>query len=184
MVCASSLSHSSDESLTSDVRILSLHSFIPVKENRKLQQALQLIRAKKIKLDSQDAQGNTCLHLLIPYMHEPRAVRFACALIRNGASVHIENKWKRTPFDIAMECKRRLLAEKKIHVADVLHGSSRDIDAMDYQVTALTILFEGMPPVKTNEKLLCAKDLRYFKKPTRDDLSRIRDRFQSAKPCS
>lgn len=140
IICASSLSHHSADECTP-----SLLSYIPVRNNKVLTQALQLISAKKIDLNQQDEHGNTFLHLAIAHIHTRPMVQLASAMIRHGASVDIVNKEGKTPRDLARDRKRALYADKKLHENDILHGSPLQIACFDRQIAALVLLFEGMP---------------------------------------
>lgn len=182
---ASSSSYNTDETITSDVSATSLHSYIPVKQQKKLRQGLELVRSKKIDLNQQDEQGNTCLHLVIPHISDQRTVRLAYAMLRHGALVSIVNKQGKTPRDLAQEHKRALSAEKIMHEGDLLHGDQKHIVALEHQIVALTYLFEGIAPVSPNAKIAAQTQGRfYLTEPTPAIPARKQVRVRSAKPCS
>lgn len=63
----------------------------------------------KPNLDAQNAEGNTAMHIAC----EDDEVSSALLLLDHGASVDIENKEKKTPFDLAKTGLRRSINEKK-----------------------------------------------------------------------
>lgn len=167
---------------TSDESAASLHAYIPVKEQAKLQQALDLVRAKKVKLNEQDEDGNTYLHLAVLHMDDRCTIQLVNALIRHGASVHTLNNAGKSPRDLAMALKCRLFEDKVMHERDPLHGEPRTIEKLNSQITALQMLFEVIPKERPNSKTI--KYPFYLKKSTPAVPLRPRGLARSAGPCS
>lgn len=70
---------------------------------------LLLNRSPKPLLDVQNAEGNTAMHIAC----EDNEVSCALLLLDHGASVDIENRDKKSPFDLAKSGLRQTINEKK-----------------------------------------------------------------------
>lgn len=70
---------------------------------------LLVARSPKPLVDMQNLEGNTPMHIAC----EDNQVSSALLLLDNGASVDIENKEKKSPFDLAESGLRRTINEKK-----------------------------------------------------------------------
>lgn len=73
-----------------------------------------LNKIPKPNLDAQNAEGNTALHIAC----EDDEVSSALLLLDHGASVDIENRDKKSPFDLAKPGLRRQINEKKTGISE------------------------------------------------------------------